>query len=56
MGYRCEVALTMLREDYDYLREIVESLDNEYERGAFIPHTEHNREVNGVKCVTLMWK
>lgn len=42
-GYRCEVALTMLR-------EILESLDNEYERGAFIPYVEYNREVNGVGC------
>lgn len=34
----------MLREDYNYLREILESLDNEYERGAFIPHYDNGEE------------
>lgn len=55
MSYRCDVALTMLRKDYDYLREIVASLDDEYERGAFVPDAEHEREVDGVKCMTVMW-
>ena len=55
MSYRCDIALTMLRKDYDYLREIVAGIDNEYERGAFTPDSEHEREVNGVKCMTVMW-
>lgn len=55
MGYRSEVALTMLRKDYDYLREIVASLDNEYDRGACVPDAEYEREIDGVKCMTVMW-
>ena len=55
MSYRCDVALTMLRKDYDYLREIVAGIDNEYERGAFVPNAEHEREIDGVKCMTVMW-
>ena len=56
MGYRSKVALTMLRKDYDHLREIVASIDNEYERGWFVAATEYDREIDGVKCVTLMWE
>lgn len=55
MSYRCKVALTMLRKDYDYLREVVASLDDEYERGAFEPDAEYDREIDGVKCMTVMW-
>lgn len=54
MSYRCEVALTMLRKDYDYLREIVDGIDNEYERDAFTPDAEYEREVDGVKCMTVV--
>ena len=55
MSYRCDVALTMLRKDYDYLREIVDGIDNEYERDAFTPDAEYEREIEGVKCMTVMW-
>lgn len=55
MGYRSKVALTMLRKDYDYLREIVNGIDNEYERGVFTPDAEYEREIDGVKCMTVIW-
>lgn len=56
MGYHCKVALTILHKDYDYLREIVESLDDKYERDVFISASKYEREIDDIKCVTLMWK
>lgn len=56
MGYHCKVALTILHKDYDYLREIVESLDDKYERDVFISASKYEREIDDIKCMTLIWK
>lgn len=53
MGYRCNVAITMLQKDLDELREFVKSIKDEYTQGEFNFDSESPSEVRGVKAVTL---
>lgn len=53
MGYRCNVAITMLQKDLDELREFVKTIKDEYTQGEFNFDSESPSEVRGVKAVTL---
>lgn len=53
MGYRYNVAITMLQKDFDELREFVKTIKDEYTQGEFNFDSESPSDVRGVKSITL---